>query len=179
MTLELRRESDEVYYVTSRFKAIGPDELVFLKERAAENPRLRCRLCLHPNPSDPLNQMVITFRGDTYFRPLRHLERPQSFHVIEGSMRLAFLDETGEVIDAVDLRPAGQGGPYIVRVEPRQWYAFILQDEWFVFHEIISGPMTSGEREFAPFAPEDDDPKAAEYARDLRERASRFSGASR
>lgn len=118
--------------------------------------------------------MIIAFQGDAYFRPLRHLERPQSFQLIEGSMRLALLDDDGTVTDAIDLAAGDERFPFIARIAARQWYAFILKDEWFIFHEITTGPLSAGEREYAPFAPAEEDPQAVEYARDLRERALRL-----
>lgn len=169
------RESPEVYYAAQRIPSIGKRDIDFLKARAKENPRLRCRLCLHASLQDPLHEMIIVFHADTYFRPLRHVERPQSFQVLEGSIRLPILDNEGTIVQVIDL--AADGPIFQTRLPPGVWYSFIFRSEWLVIRETTIGPMSYTEREYAPFAPEEGDVAARLYASELRERVEHFSAA--
>lgn len=169
-----RKESDEVYYVTDAFPTVGQSDVEFLKMRALENPRLRCRLCLHPSVEDRLHDMIIVFRCDTYFRPHRHLERQQSFHVLEGALRLVILDNEGEIVRVLDIAAGEQNGAFITRIPAGHWYSFVFRSKWLVIQEIAPGPMIPNEREYAPFAPAEGDPSGPAYAEFLRERVERF-----
>jgi cupin fold WbuC family metalloprotein len=172
--MEYHKESDEVYYASDAFPIIGRSDIEFLKARARENARLRCRLCVHPSVDDHLHEMVIVFHKGTYFRPLRHRDRPQSFQVVEGDLTLAILDDDGAVVRTIEMSAQNTEAPFKTRLPPGQWYAFVIHSEWLVVQEITTGPMESGEREYAPFAPEEGNAAAPTYAADLRLRATSF-----
>jgi cupin fold WbuC family metalloprotein len=167
--LQLRKESDEVYFAAGTRAVAGPKEIAFLKARALANPRRRCRLCLHASLSDPLHDMIIVFHRATYFRPLRHMQRPQAFHIVEGAVRIALLDDNGRLTEVLSLAASSESSPFEVWIPTGQWYAFLLTTEWLVIRETTIGPMMSSEREYAPFAPDDGESTAAAYAAQLRE----------
>ncbi|HLX25839.1 MAG TPA: WbuC family cupin fold metalloprotein [Candidatus Cybelea sp.] len=168
-----RKESDEVYYCNERVPTVQPSDIAFLKARAAENWRLRCRLCLHSSPLDPLQDMIIVFHEATYFRPLRHVERPQLFHLLEGTITLVLLDDNGAVVDTIELSSSEPGRAFETLLQPGVWYSFVLHSQWLVIRETTTGPMTATDRQYAPFAPEEGDPIAREYAADLKLRAQK------
>ena len=174
----LTRENDEVYYAPDRFPAVGYGAVEFLKSRALSNPRRRCRLCTHPSAEDRLHEMLIVQHRDAYFRPMRHLERSQSFHAIEGATSLALLAEDGTLERVFEVGAGGDTeSPFYLRLPPRVWYAFVLRSEWFVFYEVTTGPLERGERELAPWAPGDDDPDAARaYSAEIRRRTDEWKG---
>jgi cupin fold WbuC family metalloprotein len=171
-----RKESDEIYYVTDLFPVVGLSDVNFLKARAAENSRLRCRLCVHPSVDDRLHEMVIVFHRDTYFRPLRHRERPQSFQIVEGNVTIAILDDGGEILRLIDIAATDPDRGFKTRIPPDHWYAFMIDSEWLVLQEITTGPMNYSEREYAPFAPQEGDAAGPLYAENLRRQAARFAG---
>lgn len=169
-----QRESAEVYYAAGRIPTVGERDIEFLKARALENPRQRCRLCLHSSLQDPLHEMIIVFHESTYFRPLRHTERPQSFLIHEGAILLTLLDNQGEVVQVIDLAAGDKSKNFQARFPAGPWYSFVIRSEWLVIHETTTGPMSYTEREFAPFSPPEGTPAALKYADDLRERSERF-----
>jgi cupin fold WbuC family metalloprotein len=174
-----RKQSDEVYYSTEAFPIVDQSRVEFLKKEAKRLPRRRCRLCLHPSADDSLHEMVIVFHETAYFRPLRHAERPQSFQILEGRMRLALLDDRGEVRRVVELGDRSGSLPFGVRIPSRNWYAFVMLSEWLVFLETTTKPSRTDEREYAPFAPEESDPAAVGYSNALRARVLEFPLAGR
>jgi cupin fold WbuC family metalloprotein len=168
-TARYRRETPEVYFAEDPFHIVGERDMTFLKRRAAENVRLRARLCLHPGVADRLHDMILVFRGDTYFRPLRHRERPQAFEVLEGAIYLVVLDDFGDPVRVFDVaaRPADS---FMMRISAGHWYSFIIRSEWLIIRETAPGPMIEGEREYAPFSPAEGTDEAASYAASLRSR---------
>lgn len=165
-----RRQNEEVYYSTDRFPVVGAGDIAFLKARALENQRVRSRICLHSTPDDPLHDMVLVFHNTTYFRPLRHIERSQLFHILEGAMSLVLLDDSGSVLEVIELGAVGSPHAFEAFLSPGVWYSFVLRSEWLVIRETTTGPMTATDRQYAPFSPEENDPTAQEYARDLERR---------
>ena len=60
----IRKINDEVYYTATGVTLVGPEEIAFLKARAAETPRRRTRLCTHPAPDNGLHEMLIVHGHD-------------------------------------------------------------------------------------------------------------------
>jgi cupin fold WbuC family metalloprotein len=161
--------NDEVYYTADGITLVGPEEISFLKARAAENPRRRARLCTHPAPDSGLHEMLIVHGRDAYVRPHRHLGKPESLHVMEGSATVVFFDDAGTPRRRVKLG-AGACGYY--RIESAVFHSLLIESEWFVFHEVTSGPFDPAMTEWAAWAPDGKDKAAAQrYAEALRQAA--------
>jgi hypothetical protein len=75
----LRAQNAEVYYSDAAIVTADDGVIAELKRIAAKNPRLRSRLCTHPDPSSPLHEMLIVHHRDAYIRPHKHLGKPESF----------------------------------------------------------------------------------------------------
>ena len=86
--ISLRAQNPEVYYSDDAIVAVDDATIAELKRLAAQNPRLRSRLCTHPDPSDGLHEMLIVHHREAYVRPHKHLGKPESFHVIEGTAQM-------------------------------------------------------------------------------------------
>ena len=84
----LRAQNAEVYYSDAAIVTADDAVIAELKRIAAQNPRLRSRLCTHPDPSSGLHEMLIVHHREAYVRPHKHLAKPESFHVIEGTATL-------------------------------------------------------------------------------------------
>lgn len=150
----IRKISDEVYYTAAGITFVGPEEIAFLKARAAETPRLRTRLCAHPEPAHPLHEMVIVHGRDAYVRPHRHLGKAESQHVMEGRATVVLFDETGR---ETRREPVGTGGYAYYRIDDAVFHSLLVETEWFVFHEVTSGPFDPARTEWAPWAPDGKD----------------------
>lgn len=165
-----REESPEVYYTQEPLCVVGPEIVEFLKEKALESPRRRCRLCTHKNWDDPFQEMIIAHRRESYQVPHRHLGRTLSFRVLEGQALVAIYDEDGVIVRT--FRVSDDGAAFYARVPPDVYWSFIIESEWFVILEAVIGPFTQHVVEWATWAPDESDTAAAtEYRRVLRERA--------
>ena len=89
----LRAQNPEVYYSDDAIVTADDATIAELKRIAAGNPRLRSRLCTHPDPSSGLHEMLIVHHREAYVRPHRHFGKPESFHVIEGTAQVVIFEE--------------------------------------------------------------------------------------
>ena len=159
--LSLRAQSPEVYYSDDAIVAVDDITIAELKRIAAQNPRLRSRLCTHGDPSDGLHEMLIVHHREAYVRPHRHLGKPESFHVIEGTAQVLIFNGTGVVRDVLDMAPYGQGKLCYYRMPDDVFHTILISSEWLVFHEITAGPFDPSRTAFADWAPDGSDAVAA------------------
>ncbi len=133
-----------------------------LIERAKGSPRLRVNHNFHgsmeENPHRFLNVMV---KG-TYIAPHRHLDPPkaEAFLVLEGEVAFFVFDDSGRVVrtEVVGRDPIG------IDLSPGVWHTLAPVSEHAVCYEVKPGPyLASTDKDFAPWAPREGDPRAPEY----------------
>lgn len=119
------------------------DERVFsaLKVLVKDKPGATVRVNLHPDPSAPVHDMIIAQRAGGAPFTHRHLAREETYHMIEGRMRLQFFDEGGGRTNSYLLGAPGTGLPLLVRVPKGIWHATEPETDFAVFHESRPGPF--------------------------------------
>jgi len=133
-----------------------------LIERARQSPWLRVNHNFHcgmeENPHRFLNVML---RG-TYITPHRHLDPPksESFLVLSGEIAFLIFDDNGKVVDRRIL-----GGETIgIDIPPGVWHSLAVLSSEAVCYEVKPGPYSqANDKDFAPWAPREGDPAAAQY----------------
>lgn len=158
---QMIEETPEVFYTSTPVATVGPDDIAFLKERAAANPRLRCRLCLHASPSAAQHEMLIVHHRDAYVRPHRHTSKSESLIVIEGDALAFTFDDAGEVASTIPLGPPGGGATFSYYMPAGTWHGLAIRSEWLVFVEAAAGPFERSETIFPTWAPDGNDRSAA------------------
>jgi cupin fold WbuC family metalloprotein len=160
----------EVIYTDLRFVTAGPEEVALLKREAATTPRHRCRLCSHPGPDAPQQEMLIVMRGDGYVRPHRHWGKTETLTVLEGRADALIFDEVGEITEVVRMTPYGAGGRFFYRMPEGTFHGLVFRSDWLVYLETTSGPFDPSRSEGAAWAPPEGDPAAAGFAAALGQR---------
>src|SRR5262245_12439381 len=137
-----------------------------LVERARQSPRLRTNHNFHmsmdDNPHRFLNVMV---RG-TYITPHRHRDPPKSetFIVLEGRLAFFIFDNAGQVISTHVLGRNAIG----IDIQPGIWHSLAVLTPHAVCFEVKPGPYSAAnDKDFAPWAPMENDPTAASYLEKL------------
>ena len=154
------------YYPGQTLIEITPELIAKLKADAACEPLRRARLCLHPDPSHHLHEMVIAFTQESYVRPHRHRNKCESMHVIEGELDVVFFDDYGKETNRVCMGPIGTGKTFYYRLANSQWHTVVLRTASAVIHETTNGPFNAADSEFASWSPEPSDAAAcAEFNR--------------
>lgn len=137
--------------------AVGKEELELLKRAAHQDPLRRARLCLHHDQSDKVHEMVIAFCRDSYVRPHRHINKSESFHVIEGRLAVVFFDDEGHVTRRLTMGASGNAEACLYRLSKNAWHAVVTLSEFAIIHETTSGPFLREETECPSWAPSEDD----------------------
>jgi cupin fold WbuC family metalloprotein len=174
-TLTLRAESPEVYYTDAPLVIATAANIAELKKIAGGNPRLRSRLCAHPAPSANLHEMLIVHHHDVYVRPHMHIGKPESFHLLEGTVEIVIFNDDGTIRDVIDMAEYGSGKPFFYRSPERVFHTLLITSEWLVFHETTAGPFDPTKTSFPDWAPDGADAASARlYIDDLRQAAALF-----
>jgi cupin fold WbuC family metalloprotein len=171
----LRAQNAEVYYSDAAIVTADDGVIGELKRIAAQNPRLRSRLCTHPDPSSGLHEMLIVHHREAYVRPHKHLGKPESFHVIEGTARVLVFEDDGKIRDVLDMAPYGQGKLCYYRMPDQVFHSILITSEWLVFHETTAGPFDPSRTAFPDWAPDGSDANAVvDYVSGISDLASAY-----
>jgi cupin fold WbuC family metalloprotein len=176
----LRAQNPEVYYSDAAIVTADDAVIAELKRIAAQNPRLRSRLCTHPDPSSGLHEMLIVHHREAYVRPHKHLGKPESFHVIEGAARVVVFEDNGKIRDVLDMAPYGQGKLCYYRMPDQVFHSILITSEWLVFHETTAGPFDPSRTAFPDWAPDGSDAQAVKsYVATIANLASNYQSSPR
>ncbi|MBI3129743.1 MAG: cupin fold metalloprotein, WbuC family [Acidobacteria bacterium] len=158
MTLPpLRLAAPGVFYPVGRGLALRREDLAPVLEAARAHPKGRARLCAHPGPEADLHEMFIVLARGGYVRPHRHLNRPESFLVLEGRARVLCFDGTGRPTACHELGDAASGRSFFFRMEDPVFHTVIVDSPQLLVVETTRGPFDPGTTEAAPWAPDEGD----------------------
>ena len=154
--LDFIKQNEEVFYTRRSVTTVGPAEINFLKAAAAGNSRRRARLCAHPDMDDALHEMLIVHMGGTYVRPHKHLGKSESFHMIEGALKVFLFSDEGQLEDTIELGALETGRRFFYRLSTPKFHSVLPESDIVVFHEVTNGPFDRADCVFAPWAPAED-----------------------
>jgi len=155
--LKLRQVSEEVLYATEPITVVGPELIARLKAQAAANRRRRARLCAHLDDTDRVHEMLIVHARGAYVPPHKHLDKSESFHLIEGRLEVVVFGDQGRISRVVPLGEPASGLAFYYRLSAALFHTVLPRSDWVVFHETTRGPFNRAETVFAPWAPGEDD----------------------
>ena len=107
-----------------------------LKEISKLRHGQNVRLCLHDCPEAAHHDMIILENKGKYYRPHKHLEKGEAFHIMEGRMGIFTFDNAGNITDACALN-SGE----IFRVGVNMHHAIMPLTEIVIYHENKPGPF--------------------------------------
>jgi cupin fold WbuC family metalloprotein len=140
---------------------------------ASTSPRRRMNHNFHSSPDDNPHRFLNVLLYGTYIRPHRHANPPkaESFVVLEGAADVIIFDDDGAVTTRYRLGEESEGGRlWGVDIPPGVWHTVLPRTQRAVCFEVKPGPwQPSNDKEFATWAPAEDDPSAAAYGRALLE----------
>jgi len=158
----VKQINEEVLYVQDEIVRVGRAEIESLKKDALRNERKRIRLCTHRDVADAVHEMLIVHTKGTYVRPHRHLNKSESFHLIEGRVDVVLFDDDGGVTDVIPMGDYASGQKFYYRISDAVYHTLIIHSGFVVFHETTQGPFRRADTEFAPWSPDDKDVKAVQ-----------------
>ena len=155
----------------SEAKLIADDLFETVAGLAAASPRRRMNHNFHQAPEDNAHRLLNVLLKGAYVRPHRHTTPPKSetFLVLEGQADAILFDDQGQITARYPLgaeTPAGH--VWGVDIPAGAWHTVVTRSARAVCFEVKPGPWDpSTDKEWAPWAPSEDSPAAAEYYRTL------------
>ena len=138
---------------------------------ANANERKREILVLHRDDADPLQRMLNALQPGSYIRPHRHHApaKAETLVLLSGSIGFVTFFDDGSVDheNLVLLHPAK--GALALDCRESVWHTFFALEPNTVLFEVKAGPFnpSSGDKEFAPWAPAENAPDAQSYLESL------------
>lgn len=158
--MNIKEINQEVFFIEQDIAKVSNKDIEFLKAKAAGNRRGQARLCAHPNNESSLHEMLIALAKKTYVRPHKHVGKSESFHIIEGNLKVVIFDEQGNVWKVINMGDYRLGGMFYYRLSEAYFHTVIPLSDFVVFHEVTNGPFKREDTIYAEWAPLKDEGEA-------------------
>lgn len=166
--MKMKQFNEEVYFSDEKILKADKPLIVELKQKAMANTRKRVRLCSHKNIDENIHEMLIVHTRDTYVRPHKHLNKIESFTIIEGEADVILFDEEGNVVETIKMGEYGSGLNFYYRIDDPYYHTLVIKSDVLVFHEVTNGPFDRSGTVFADWSPGESDQSAVtQYLRTL------------
>ena len=125
----------------------------------------RYRICLHDNPDNPQQEMLICTKYGDYSRPHKHIGQTETHTIIEGREQVWLFDDDGNIIDSFILDR--ENGVLTYRINDEIYHTSTPITEFVIKLETKRGPFKPDSNIYAPWAPDGSDSRAAEAFLDM------------
>ena len=149
--------NEEVLYTDEPVTRITAGDVARLKSLALKNVRQRLRLCAHSGVQDALHEMIIALPTGIYVRPHKHVGKSESFHIIEGCLKVVIFDEDGTMRNVLTMGTTDSDEILFYRLSESMYHTVVPQSPLVVFHEVTNGPFRREDTIYAPWTPEEQD----------------------
>ncbi|MCZ6523139.1 MAG: WbuC family cupin fold metalloprotein [Alphaproteobacteria bacterium] len=139
------------------FNEIGASEISALVETARGEGRRVARLCLHRDPDEAVQEMVIAIARGAYVCPHRQPPKRKSYVVLEGSLAVVFFDEGGAITQVTELSATDPGRCRLLSFASDRFHTTVPLSRHAVIVETIAGPFVRPQTEWAEWAPDNAD----------------------
>ncbi len=168
--------NEEVLYTMDAFTNVNGGDIELLKAKASKNPRKRIRFCAHKDTNDTLHEMIIVHSKGAYVRPHKHVNKSESFHMIEGKIKIVIFENDGEIKETILLGDPSSGEVFFFRISESFFHTVISLSETVVFHETTNGPFIKEDTIFAEWAPPEEDSEGQSlFLKNLEDKPEFFS----
>jgi len=158
--MNIKEINQSTFFIEKDITEISNKDIEFLKTKATGNRRGQARLCTHPNIESPLHEMLIVLAKKTYIRPHKHLGKSESFHIIEGNLKVVIFDEQGNVCKVINMGDYHSQDTFYYKLSKAYFHTVISLSNFVVFHETTNGPFNTKDTIYAEWAPWEYDDKA-------------------
>ena len=153
MPINLIKKTSEVYLASGPIAAISSAEINFLRQKVVDNRKGRVRINLHQDNCDPLHEMIIAIRPDSYIRPHKHPGKSESFHIIYGEVDIVIFEDDGTIRELVSLSAIDKEKAFYYHMSKPFFHTLVIYSDLLVVHEITNGPFVKDDTKFGIFAP--------------------------
>lgn len=152
--------NEEVLFATDPIVRVDAQTIHALKEKARSNRRRRIRLCAHRGIEDNIHEMLIVHEKGCYVQPHMHINKIESFHIIEGMADIVLFNDGGQITDTIPMGDYRTGRNFFYRLPPTVFHTLWITTDVLVFHEVTNGPFRPEDTVWAPWSPEETEDSA-------------------
>ena len=121
------KQSEEVYYLEKNKNNITEQDIIFLKNQAKLNKSQKCRICIHKNENELMQEMFIIHTNKCYVRPHFHSDKSESIQVLEGEADLFIFDNLGNITDKIDLGCISSKKTFFYKIDKNIIHTIIIK----------------------------------------------------
>jgi cupin fold WbuC family metalloprotein len=166
--------------LTRGVQLIDQDLFETVAAKAALAARRRVNHNFHPSAQANPHRFLNVLLEGTYVRPHRHLDPPkdETFLVLEGAAAVLLFNDSGEVTATHCLGMSSEHGHlWGIDIAAGIWHTILALSPRVICFEVKPGPWDPAtDKDFAPWAPAEDDPHRESYLDLLAGTAQTFSG---
>ena len=118
--------------------------------------------------------MFIVHQKNYYVRPHRHFNKSESILILKGKADLVLFDNIGKIQNVIRLEKFSSGNTFYHRIDLPLFHMIIIRSKNIVFFEATSGPFKRKDTEFAPWSPDQDNPKSKEFLKKIKSEIKNF-----
>ncbi|MBT4731602.1 cupin fold metalloprotein, WbuC family [Candidatus Woesearchaeota archaeon] len=153
--INLIRESTEVFYTDESIINISNRDIEDLKQKMILSNNDRIRLCTHRAKEDFLHEMLIIHTNKCYVRPHKHINKVESITVLEGLAKIIIFNDDGSVFEELSIGCHDSGRVFYHRMNIEKYHMFVIQSDFFIFHEVTQGPFDKKHTMFPDWSPKE------------------------
>jgi len=141
-SFNLKHITDNVLKYEDSLSVLQPQMIEHIKHIAQNHPMQRARINFHHSDDSIVHEMIIAMTEETVVEPHRHLNKCESFHLMEGKVRIGFINEDGIIVNIVEL---SKGATEYYRLNTPDYHIVLPISEMVVIHEVTNGPFVKDE----------------------------------
>ena len=145
---EVIKNSEELLFINNELV----EQII---EEASQSQRHMARLLMHFDHEDPVQEMLIAMGRDCAVMPNRSVGRSESLQIVKGELLLIIFDDNGNVVNRVEMGPAGSGKVFLYRLSSTPWHTMIPLTKMIVVHETLEGPFKQSSEPLPDWVPGD------------------------
>lgn len=161
------KESKQVYYAKGDVVRINKEQIQWLKGEMRKDNLERIRVCIHEDTDSTIHEMFIVLKKGNYVRPHRHLNKSESFYMVEGSAIAFFFNKEGNIVEKMELGEFNAGKQLGYRINSAIYHTVVPVSSYLVFHEVTSGPFRKDFTEYASWAPGENTDEGKQYIKKI------------
>ena len=166
--MKFKKENTQVYYATDEIVKINKKDIEQLKQKMKRDNVARARMCAHKKTNDGVHEMFIILKKENYVRPHRHLNRSESFYLIEGRADIIIFNQDGSISETFKLGESNTGEYIFCRMSPTVYHTVIPDSEYLVLLETTSGPLVKNTTEYAVWSPDEGSEEGSRYITEIK-----------
>jgi cupin fold WbuC family metalloprotein len=106
--------------------------------QAIESPRLRMNYNFHEGPDSKSQRLLNAMEPGTALPIHRHVNTPETYIVLRGSLNLLLYSENKELISSTEVNPTK--GVFGANISAGQWHTIEVIESGTVIFEVKDGP---------------------------------------